>query len=56
MTSFSYILDVFLCAGMVAFELFAIFIIALLTQLIFYRIFKINLYKIINKKLDKILQ
>ena len=56
MTSINYWLDVISCIGIVIFELFAIFTIALLIQLMFYRVFKINLYKIINKKIDKILQ
>lgn len=52
----SLLIDAFCCGLVVLAELVIIFISLLLIQLIFYRVFNINLYKIINKKLDRILQ
>ena len=54
----SKLLDILLCGAMTISELIAIFIVAMLIQLIMYRVFNINLYKLFIKgsyKLDKYL-
>lgn len=40
-----YILDIIACGLVVLAELIGVLILAVLTQFIFYRVFKINLYK-----------
>lgn len=52
------IMDFILCAGVTAFEVIAVIIAMMLIQLIMYRVFNINLYKLFIKgsnKLDKYL-
>lgn len=49
----SYYLDVALCGLTLMLELFGAIGMMLLVQLIFYRVFKINLYKSFEKFLDK---
>lgn len=52
----SYWLDVMLCGMVVLGRLVQAIVIALLTQYIFYKVFKINLYKnlcILSRKLDR---
>lgn len=52
----SYFLDVALCGMMLLAEIFGSIILMLLVQLIFYRVFNINLYKSFFKflyKMDK---
>lgn len=49
----SYYLDVALCGLTLLAELFGAIGTMLLVQLIFYRVFKINLYKSFEKFLDK---
>lgn len=46
-----YLLDFILCGLVTMGELIGVIILMLLTQLFFYRVLKINLYKLINKKL-----
>lgn len=51
-----YLLDVYLCGLVVLAELIGVIAIAILTQYIFYKVFKINLYKNLcklSRKLDK---
>lgn len=51
-----YLLDVYLCGLVVLAELIGAMLIGILTQYIFYKVFKINLYKslcILSKKLDR---
>jgi len=51
-----YLLDVYLCGLVVLAELIGAIAIGILTQYIFYKVFKINLYKNLYKlsrKLDK---
>lgn len=51
-----YILDIIACGLVVLAELIGVLILAILTQFIFYRVFKINLYKRFAKlifELDK---
>ena len=48
------LLDFILCSEITIAEAIAIFILALLVQAIFYRVFKINLYKIIRNILKNI--
>ena len=51
-----YLLDVYLCGMVVIAELIGAMAIAILFQFIFYKVFKINLYKSLcklSKKLDK---
>lgn len=51
-----YILDVIACGLVVLAELIGVFALAILTQFIFYRVFKMNLYKSFVKlifELDK---
>ena len=45
----SYLLDVYLCGLVVIAKLIGAIAIALLIQLIFYKVFKINLYKELDK-------
>lgn len=52
----SYWLDVMLCGMVVITELIGAIVIGILTQYIFYKVFKINLYKslcILSRKLDR---
>lgn len=51
---YCYLLDVMLCSLVVIAELFGAVILALTVQLLFLKLFKINLYKLINKKLNKL--
>lgn len=58
----SYLIDVFLCSMVVVAELIVTIILAIAIEVIFYKVFKINLYqeiwKVLNKldrKLNKIL-
>lgn len=51
-----YLLDVYLCGLVVLAELIGAMLIGILTQYIFYKVFKINLYKNLcklSRKLDK---
>lgn len=48
------LLDILLCGGVVIGELFAAIVGMLLIQLIFYRVFNINLYKSIINELNKL--
>ena len=51
-----YLLDVYLCGMVVITELIGAILIGILTQYIFYKVFKINLYKslcILSRKLDR---
>ena len=51
-----YLLDVYLCGMVVIAEVIGAIAIALLVQFIFYKVFKINLYKNLcklSRKLDK---
>lgn len=51
-----YLLDVYLCGLVVLAELIGAIAIGILTQYIFYKVFKINLYKslcILSRKLDR---
>lgn len=51
-----YLLDVYLCGLVVLAELIGAIAIGILTQYIFYKVFKINLYKNLcklSRKLDK---
>lgn len=48
------LLDILLCSGVLIGEIFGAIVAMLLIQLIFYRVFNINLYKSINKGLDKL--
>ena len=50
----SKLLDLYLCSMVTIGELIAIFIGLILVQAIFYRVFKINLYKVIKNKLANI--
>lgn len=50
----SKLLDILLCGAMTISELIAIFIVAMLIQLIMYRVFNINLYKLFIKGSDKL--
>ena len=45
------LLDFILCGTMVLAQIITIFLIAILVQAIFYRVFNINLYKIIKNKI-----
>ena len=49
-----YILDIIACGLVVAGELIGALLIAMLTQLFFYRVLKINLYRSIDKGLNKL--
>ena len=51
---YCYLLDVMLCSLVVIAELFGAVILALTVQLLFLKLFKISLYKLINKKLNKL--
>ena len=51
---YCYLLDVMLCSLVVIVELFGAVVFALTVQLLFLKLFKINLYKLINKKLNKL--
>lgn len=51
-----YLLDIYLCGIVVIAELIGAILIGILTQYIFYKVFKINLYKNLcklSRKLDK---
>lgn len=48
------LLDILLCGGTLILEIVGAIVAMLLIQLIFYRVFNINLYKSINKGLDKL--
>jgi len=48
--------ELFFTMAVIVGELIGIYILCLFIQLIFYRLFNINLYKIINKKIDEILK
>ena len=50
---YCYLLDVILCGLVVIAELFGAVVLALTVQFLFLKLFKINLYKLINKKLNK---
>lgn len=50
----NYYLDIALCGMMLIAEIFGAIVLALAVQLIFYRVFKINLYKTILRKLDNL--
>ena len=50
----SYWLDVLLCGLVTLGELIGVMLLAVLTQIIFYKIFRINLYKKIIKGLNKL--
>ena len=49
-----YILDVIACGLVVAGELIGALLIAMLTQLFFYRVLGINLYRSINRGLNRL--
>ena len=49
-----YILDIVACGLVVLTELVGAILIAMLTQFIFYRVFKINLYRSIDRGLNKL--
>ena len=49
-----YLLDVYLCGLVVLAELIGAIAIAILFQFIFYKVFKINLYKSFCKFLDRL--
>ena len=49
-----YWLDVLLCGLVTLGELIGVILLAVLTQIIFYKIFRINLYKKIIKGLNKL--
>lgn len=49
-----YILDIIACGLIVLAELIGVFILAILTQFIFYRVLKINLCKSIDRGLNKL--
>lgn len=51
---YCYLLDVMLCGLVVIAKLFGAVVLALTVQLLFLKLFKINLYKLINKKLNKL--
>ena len=51
---YCYLLDVILCSLVVIAELFGAVVLALTVQFLFLKLFKINLYKLINKKLNKL--
>lgn len=51
---YCYLLDVMLCSLVVIVELFGAVVLALTVQFLFLKLFKINLYKLINKKLNKL--
>ena len=51
---YCYLLDVILCGLVVIAELFGAVVLALTVQFLFLKLFKINLYKLINKKLNKL--
>lgn len=50
----NYWLDVLLCGLVTLVELIGVILLAVLTQIIFYKIFRINLYKKIIKGLNKL--
>ena len=50
----NYWLDVLLCGLVTLGELIGVMLLAVLTQIIFYKIFRINLYKKIIKGLNKL--
>lgn len=50
----NYYLDIALCGITLFAEIFGAIVLALAVQLIFYRVFKINLYKTMLKKLDSL--
>ena len=50
----NYWLDVLLCGLVTLGELMGVILLAVLTQIIFYKIFRINLYKKIIKGLNKL--
>ncbi len=50
----SKLLDFILCSTTVLTELIAVFILAIIVQAVFYRVFNINLYKIIRNKLEEL--
>ena len=45
------LLDFILCGTMVLAQIITIFLIAILVQAVFYRVFNINLYKIMKNKI-----
>lgn len=52
----SYLIDVFLCSMVVVAELVGTIILAIVTEVMVYKVFKINLYKNLcklSRKLDK---
>lgn len=49
----NYLLDFYLCSLVTLAELSAIIFISLFIQGLFYRVFKINLYKKLDKLLDR---
>ena len=51
---YCYLLDVILCGLVVFAELFGAVVLALTVQFLFLKLFKINLYKLINQKLNKL--
>lgn len=50
----SYLIDVFLCSMVVVAELIVTIILAIAIEVIFYKVFKINLYQEIWKALNKL--
>lgn len=50
----SKLLDFILCSTTVLTELIAVFILAIIVQAVFYRVFNVNLYKIIKNKLEEL--
>lgn len=50
----SYLIDVFLCSMVVVAELIVTIILAIAIEVIFYKVFKINLYQEIWKGLNKL--
>jgi Tfp pilus assembly protein FimT len=48
------LLDIFLCGTVTIFELFLVIAIAMIIQLIAYQVFGFNIYKSINKNLNKL--
>lgn len=50
----SYLIDVFLCSMVVVAELIVTIILAIVTEVMVYKVFKINLYQEIWKGLNKL--
>ena len=48
------LIDFILCSTTVLVELIAIILLAIVVQVIFYRVFNVNLYKIIKDKLKEL--